>query len=145
MIKSHGLGLISRNLKQAQRRHARVLAGRFGNLETEPDMALAGEMIELGRFHLVKNASQGRAVGKIAVREEQFFAVNFVVATKVFDTRAKQIARSPDNPVNGVAFCQKRLGQIRTVLAGDAGDQSSSIAIHGAELITRGEFRKLRR
>jgi hypothetical protein len=122
VIKSHGLGLVARNFKQAKRRHARVLAGRLGNLETEPDMALAGEMIKLSRLHLVKNAPQGRPVGEIAVREEQFFAVNFVVATKMFDTRAQQIARSPDNPVNDVAFCQKQLGQIRTVLASDAGD-----------------------
>jgi hypothetical protein len=54
----------------------------------------------------------------------------------MLDPRPEQITRSPDDSVDGVALFQEQLGQIRTVLAGNAGDERSLIVTHGDKLIT---------
>jgi hypothetical protein len=49
----------------------------------------------------------------------------------MFDARAQEIARSPNNSMNGVPFSEKQFRQVRTILAGDAGDKRRLwISIH---------------
>ena len=70
--------------------------------------------------------------------EKQTLAVDLFVAPQMLDPRTQQIARPADDSMNGVAFFQKQLGQIRAVLAGDAGDESYPFVTHRSELITKG-------
>jgi hypothetical protein len=41
----------------------------------------------------------------------------------MLDARTEQVARAPHDPVNRITFLQEQLGQIRTVLSGNSGDQ----------------------
>jgi hypothetical protein len=38
----------------------------------------------------------------------------------MFDARAQEITRSPNNSMNGAPFSQKQFSKVRTILAGDA-------------------------
>jgi hypothetical protein len=63
--------------------------------------------------------------------QEETFVVHAFIASQMFDPRAQEIARSPDNSMNGVPFSEKQLRKVRTILAGDAGDKRSLwISIH---------------
>src|SRR4029077_18665913 len=99
VIKAHRLCFVARDLEQPQRRHSRFIARRFGNFETQPDVALPGKRIKLGWPDFTKNAAQSRGVRKIAVMEKQTFAVNLFVATQMFDARAEEIARATNHTV----------------------------------------------
>jgi hypothetical protein len=49
----------------------------------------------------------------------------------MLDARPEEIARSPNNSMNGVPFPEKQFRKVRTILAGDAGDKRSLwISIH---------------
>jgi hypothetical protein len=41
----------------------------------------------------------------------------------MFDARAQEIDRSPNNSMNRVPFSEKQFRKVRTILAGDAGDK----------------------
>jgi hypothetical protein len=43
--------------------------------------------------------------------------------TQMFYAGTKQIARAPDDSVNGVPFFQKQFSEVGAVLTGDAGNQ----------------------
>src|SRR5205823_8720016 len=130
-------------LEQTQCRHSRLITSRFRKFETEPNVTLTSQMIKLGGTDFAKNSSQSRAIRKIAVMKKQNFIVNFLVAPQMLDALAKQVTRAPDNAMNGVAFLQKHFGQIRAVLAGDAGDQCSLVAIHRIELIMKARVQEV--
>ena len=102
-------------------------------------------MIKFARPNLAKNAAQRRRVRQIAVMEEQSLSINLWVPPQMLDPRAEQIARPAHDPVNGVALLQKQLGQIRTVLSGDPGDQRNLLITHDRELTTEPHVEKLRR
>src|SRR5450631_1606064 len=120
MIKFYRLPLVPRDLEQPQRGHSDLLASRLGNFEAQTHMALASEMINLRRAHVGENAPERGPIGEIAVMQKEALSVNVFVAAQVLDPGTEKIARSPDDSVNSVAFLQQQLGQIRTVLAGDA-------------------------
>jgi hypothetical protein len=131
VVNFHWLGLVARDLQQPQGGHSDFIAGRFRDFETQTDMALSSEMIDFRRLHLRKDAAEGGPIGKIAVVQEKAFAVDVFVAPQMFDARPQQVARSPNNSVNGVPFSQKQIRQVRTILAGNAGDERSLlISIH---------------
>jgi hypothetical protein len=63
--------------------------------------------------------------------QEKTFVVNVFVAPQMFDARAQEIARSPNNTMDGVPFSEKQFRKVRTILAGDAGYQRSLwVSIH---------------
>src|SRR5437868_2297058 len=57
--------------------------------------------------------------------EKERFAVNVFVVAQMLDARAQQVARSPDDSVDRVAFSQEQFRKIRTVLSSNAGNQRS--------------------
>jgi hypothetical protein len=85
-------------------------------------VALSRKVINLAWADLAKNPAQRRRVREIAIMEEQTLVVDLRIAPQMFDS--KQIARSAHNSMGGVAFFQQQLSQIRTILSGDAGDES---------------------
>ena len=62
--------MCAHDFQQAQRGHTRFLARRLGDFETQADMALPGEMIQLCRANIAENSTQGRAIGEIAIVEK---------------------------------------------------------------------------
>jgi arylsulfate sulfotransferase len=138
VIKPRRLGLIAHDFEQPQCRHSRVVAGRLGNLETQPDVALPRQMINLARLHFAKNPSQGRRVGQIAIVQKQTLVVDLGVAPQMLDPRAEKITRPPHDPVDRIALSQKQLGQIRAVLSGDTRNQRDLVVTHGDDLSMKG-------
>src|SRR5262245_31601463 len=53
----------------------------------------------------------------------------------MFNPRAEQVARSPNDTVNHVTFGDEQLGEIRTVLPRDAGDERAFRFRHGRSMI----------
>ena len=92
-------------------------------------------MINLGRLNLRENAAQGRAVGKIAVLKKEPVAIKGMVGPEMLDARTHQITRPPNDPVNDITFFEQELGQIRTVLARDTGDERTLRFRHGGSII----------
>ncbi len=66
MIKLHRGRLLPPDLEPAQRRHPHLFGSRFGNLETQAHMALAGQMIKLRRPHSGENTPQRGIIAQIA-------------------------------------------------------------------------------
>ena len=130
VVNFHWLGLVARDLKQPQCRHSDFIASRFRNFEAQTHVALPGE-IDFRGLHFRKDAPQGGSIGKIAVMQEETLVVHAFIAPQMFDARAQEIARSPNNSMNGVPFSEKQFRQVRPILAGDAGDKRSLwISIH---------------
>ena len=98
-------------------------------------MALPREMIDLRGLHPGENAAQRRAVGQVAVVEKEPVAVDGCIRAKMFDSGSHQVARAPNDTVNGIAFAEKQLGEIRTVLTGDAGDERAFRFRHDRSMI----------
>src|SRR5205085_2908950 len=135
VIKFYLFLLVPRDFEQPQRRHSDLFASRLGNLETQTDMALAGEMINLRRTHLGENAAERGPIGEIAIMEKETLVIDVFIAAQMLDARAEKIACSPNDSMNGIAFFQQQLGQIRAVLTSDAGyERSLRILVHRSEI-----------
>jgi hypothetical protein len=64
--------------------------------------------------------------------QKQLVIGNLFIAPQMLDAGAEQIARAPNDPVDRVPFLQEQLGQIRTVLPGNAGDERNLLVFtHG--------------
>jgi four helix bundle protein len=119
-------------LEETKGCHARFFAGRLGDFKAQPDVALTGQVIDLGRTDLVQNPAQGRCIAEITVMKEKPFLVERFILSQMVNPGALQIAGSSDQAVDGIALLQKNLGEIRTVLAGDAGNESGfGRGLHG--------------
>ncbi len=54
--------------------------------------------------------------------QEETPLVNSLIPPQVFNARSRQIARPPDHAMHDISLLQKKLREVRTILAGDAGD-----------------------
>ena len=87
-------------------------------------MGLSAEIVDFVGLELVEQLYHLHGIGEVAVVEMELHAVNVRVAVKVIDP-ARVEGRGPANhAVNFVAFGEQELGEIRTVLSGDTGDES---------------------
>jgi hypothetical protein len=86
-------------------------------------MALAGEVVDFRWTHFRKNTAQRGSIGEIAVMKKERLAVESFIPAQMLDSGTQEIARAPDDTMNGVSFFQKQFRQIGTVLTGDAGNQ----------------------
>ena len=143
VIKTQRLRLIARNLEQPQGCHRHFLGSGFRDFKTQADMALSCEMIDLRGLHPGKNAAQRRAIGQIAVMEKELVTINGLIGAQMFDPGAEQVACSPNDTVNGVAFGEEQLGEVRAVLTGDTGDKCAFRFRHGRSMIQGPGFDKL--
>jgi hypothetical protein len=62
--------------------------------------------------------------------EKQTAVVNRLVTSQMLNTRSEEIASTAHDPVDGVILLQEQIGQIRSILSGDSGDQRDSLLIH---------------
>ena len=86
-------------------------------------------MIQFSRLNLGNNATESRAVVKIAIVRKKRRPYTFVIPPKMLDARSQQIARAPHDAMHRVPLCQKQLGQIRAILTGDPGNQRNFVGI----------------
>src|SRR5437762_5810864 len=92
-------------------------------------MALSGEMIEFRRLYLGNNATESRAVVKIAIVEKEAVSIQLLIPSKMLDARSQQIASTPHDTVHRVPLFQKQLAQIGAVLTGDPVNQRDFVGI----------------
>ena len=92
-------------------------------------MALSGEMIQFRRLNLGNNATESRAVVKIAIMEKEAASIQLLIPPKMLDARSQQIASAPHDAVHHVPLFQKQLAQIGAILTGDPGNQRDFVGI----------------
>ena len=89
-------------------------------------MALRCKVVDLRRPNLTNEAGQAVAVGHVAMMQEEGLMHVVDVAVEMLDPLRAERARPTHETVHLVAFVQQQVGQIGTVLAGDAGNQCAS-------------------
>lgn len=99
------------------------VGGVFGDIEANADVALRAEMIDLVGLQTVEELDQVRGIAQVAVVKEKTYAGEMGVAEEMVDARGVERARPPDDSVDFVAFGEEQFGEVRAVLAGDAGDE----------------------
>lgn len=86
-------------------------------------MGLPCQMIKLRWLNFGNNTTNRGRIVQIGVVQEQAMIVDFRITVKVLQSRPFDRAGTTDQPVNFVAFVQKKFGKIGSVLTGDAGDE----------------------
>ena len=99
------------------------VGGVLGDLEGDFDVALRAEVVDLVRRGLLDQPVQVARIGQVAVVQEEAFVEQLAVVVEVIDAARVERAGAADDAVYVIAFFQQLLGQIRSVLPGDAGDK----------------------
>ena len=89
-------------------------------------MGLRAEVVDLVRLDLAQQGDQPRAVGEVAVVQEEPGVRVVRVLVEVVDPAGVERRRPADQAVDLVALGEQQLGEVGAVLAGDAGDQCSA-------------------
>ena len=106
---AHRLLIIANRLQQAQGPLSHHIGGVFGLIEGHADMRLGAEIINLMRFDGVQQAAQARAVGEIAMVQDQTRRrrVQIVVVTvKMVETGGVEGTGPPNHAMNLIAARQ---------------------------------------
>ena len=112
------------------------VAGVFGLVEGNMDLALGGQVVDLIGLHRHHQPVQAARVGHVAVVEGEAGAleVRRMRVLQVVDPAAVHAGRAAHHTVHFVTLLQQQLGEVRPVLAGDAGDQRA--LCHGHSVLT---------
>jgi hypothetical protein len=95
-------------------------------------------MIQFHRLNIGNNATESRAVGKIAIVEKQPAFIQPLIAPKMLYPGSQQIAGTPHNSVHRVSLFQKQLAQVGAVLTGDPGNQRDFVGLlHVSQIFVR--------
>jgi len=86
-------------------------------------VALRAEVVDLVGLEVVDEVGHLARVGEVAVMEEHPGAGDVGVDVDVVDPAGVEGGRAPDDAVDLVSFGEEELGEVRAILAGDAGDQ----------------------
>ncbi len=86
-------------------------------------MALSAEIIDLVGFQLVKEPRQRAAVVEVREMKKHPCAAGVEILVDVVDAVGVEARRAALQSVDLIPLGEEELGQIRPVLAGDAGDQ----------------------
>ncbi len=99
------------------------IGGVFRALKRDTDMALGGEIINLGRPDLLHQADQIGRVRHVAVMHEERHVASVRVLIEMVDARGVERRRPPLDAVDRVAETKQVLSEISAVLPGDAGEE----------------------
>jgi hypothetical protein len=110
-------------LEDADGAEADDVARVFRDVEGHAHVRLRAEVVYLVRLELVEKLHHLHRVGEVAVVKEELHAVDMRVAVKVVDAARVEGRGAADDPVHLVTLRQQQLGEVGTVLAGDAGNQ----------------------
>jgi hypothetical protein len=108
-------------------------------------MALGAQVVNLIGLHLLDDADQVGAVGEIAVMEHQAGIALVGVLVEVIDAAGVEAAGPPLDAVHRIALFQQELGQVGTVLAGDAGDKGNLARQNGHGAGQNGLWHRIQR
>lgn len=97
----------------------------FGLLKAHPHLRLAPEIVDLVGLHGGQQIDQPGPVGEVAVVQEEPSIRVVLVLVEMIDPRRGEGGRPADQTMHLVALAEQKLGQVRPVLAGDAGDECS--------------------
>ena len=120
-------------LEQPHRAEAGDLAGVLGRVERDLHVTLRAEVVDLVRIDDAQDAVQRRGVVQIAVVQEQpaVFFVRILIDVSI--RCGVERRRAADDAVDLVSLLEQQLGQIRAVLAGDAGDERAFFASYAVD------------
>ncbi len=106
----------------------------FGRLETDQDMALRGEIIDLVGLRFLDQADQiGRIrdIAAVVQKEAQIRVMRVLI--EMIDAVGVDERGAALHAVNDIAFLDQQFGQIGAVLAGYAGNQCDFWRAHSAQ------------
>jgi hypothetical protein len=106
------------------------VAGIFGHVEADADVALRGEMIQFVRSETVDEAENPFGARQIAVVKEEASVGLVGILIDVVDALSVEGTGAPDDAVDLVSLRKKKFSKVGTILSGDAGNKS---AFHGIE------------
>ena len=101
------------------------VGGVLGNIEADANVALRGEMINFVRFQFVKQLHQVNRITQVAEVQKHADTIDVRIGVKMIDARSVEGAGAPDDAVDFVVFLEQEIGQVTSVLPGNAGDQCS--------------------
>ena len=86
-------------------------------------MGLRAEVVDLVRLHLAEDAGEVGAVGQVAVVQAEARVLDVRILVDVIDPLGVEERGAAFDAVDLVAFFEQELGEVGTVLSGDAGDE----------------------
>ena len=109
-------------LQQLQRAQRAGLHRVDRHVETDAHVRLGGQVVHLVGHDLLHQVRERRAVGQVAVVQEQPHVFQVRILVERLDPRRVETAGAADQAVDLVALGQQQLAQVAAVLAGNAGD-----------------------
>ena len=92
-------------------------------VEADPNVTLSCQVVDFLGLDLVDEVLEASCTTHIAVvKQEACFVVRVII--EMVNATGVEGTRTPDQPMYLIAFKEKKLGEIRTVLASDACDKS---------------------
>ena len=129
LVEAHRRRVVARVQAHGLEHRQHALAGHVGRqrgvLPRERHEADGAEVVDLVGPGVPQRADQAGHVGQVAVVQPH-------VGEQPLDQAATRVVLTPDEPVHVVALGEQQLGQVQTVLSGDAGDQRRGHAGHCA-------------
>jgi len=115
-------GLADR-LEEPQRPQSRNIPGVLRHVEAHPHMALGAEVIDLIGLDVVQKVRELPGDSQIAVMKVDPRLGIVEVLVQMIDAVRIEGAGPTDQPVDLITLAEEKFGQIRSVLAGYAGDE----------------------
>ena len=97
----------------------------LGRLEADLHVALRRKVIDLVRLNFLDQANEVGGVREIAEMEKELDAFLMRIRIQMIDAAGIERRRASLHTMNGIAFGEQQLGEIRAVLTGGASNQSN--------------------
>ena len=99
------------------------IGGIFRAFETDADMALGGEVVDLGRPDLLHQPDQIGRIRHVAIVQQERHVAGMRILIEMVDARGVERGRPPLDAMHGVAEAEQIFGEIGAVLPGNAGEE----------------------
>ena len=103
---------------------ASVSAVYSGSSKETADVTLRREVVDLVRLDALNDAYQAAGIGHVSVVEEEAASLVVRVLVEMIDAIGVEQGAAALDAVDFIAFGEQQLGEIRSILPGDTGDQS---------------------
>ena len=115
------LVVIAQRLQQSERAQPDHVRGVFRLIERDAHVRLRRQVVHLVGTDLLDDPPQPGPVAKIAVMQLQAAGAGSVALAQMIDSPGREARGAAHHPMHLVALLQQRLGEVGTVLSGDAG------------------------
>mmetsp|Transcript_17849 Transcript_17849/g.51100 ORF Transcript_17849/g.51100 Transcript_17849/m.51100 type:complete len:406 (-) Transcript_17849:40-1257(-) len=109
------------------------IGGVLGHIEGNLDVRHGTEVVDFGGADLGDDGDQISSIAEIAVVKEELNASGVTILVKVINATGVEGRRTTDDAVDGISFLEKELGKVRSILAGDAGDEGDLLVLVGGD------------